>query len=172
MMAPAGSHRKRESSASIVEAFSGTRQRKEIMHRARRWFLLPILLSSVLLTGCAGVGLTLLGVGAGVAAGTAVSYTLDGIAYRTFTAPLPKVERAALKALDRMGIEVMDKEKTEEGKTIKAAGNDREIEVQLERISAKGTRIRTVVSQGSFFKDRATATEIIIQTEKVLNEAG
>ena len=55
------------------------------MHRARRWVFLPIFLSSVLLTGCAGVALTLLGVGAGVAAGTAVSYTLDGTAYRTFT---------------------------------------------------------------------------------------
>ena len=142
------------------------------MHHARRWFFLPIFLASVLLTGCAGVALTLLGVGAGVAAGTAVSYTLDGIAYRTFTAPLPQVERAALAALDRMGMEVENKEKTKKGITIMAKGNEREIEVQLERISAKGTQIRTVVSQGGFFKDRATATEIIIQTEKILAGAG
>ncbi|MCE3242614.1 MAG: hypothetical protein K0Q83_3121, partial [Deltaproteobacteria bacterium] len=39
------------------------------------------------LSGCAAVGMTLFGVGAGVATGTSVSYTLDGIAYRTFTAP-------------------------------------------------------------------------------------
>ena len=142
------------------------------MHRARRWVFLPIFLSSVLLTGCAGVALTLLGVGAGVAAGTAVSYTLDGIAYRTFTVPLPQVERAALAALGRLGMEVEKKEKTEKGITIMAKGNEREIEVQLERISVKGTQIRTVVSQGGFFKDRATATEIIIQTEKVLAGAG
>jgi len=36
--------------------------------------------------GCAAVGLALFGVGAGVAGGTGVSYTLDSIAYKTFTA--------------------------------------------------------------------------------------
>ena len=54
-----------------------------------------------LLNGCAAIGLTLFGVGAGVGTGTAVAYTLDGTAYRTFTAPLLKVEDATLLALDR-----------------------------------------------------------------------
>lgn len=120
-------------------------------------------------SGCAAVGLTLIGVGAGVTSGTAVSYTLDGIAYRTFTVPLPKVETATLTALDRMGIKVEAKEKTEQGRLIKASGVDRQIEVEFEAISSKTTRIRTVAKQGVFFKDRATATEIILQTEKVLN---
>lgn len=128
-------------------------------------------LSALLLSGCAAIGLTLFGVGAGVTTGTAVSYTLDGIAYRTFTAPLPKVESATLLALDRMGIKVAGSEKTEEGKLIRALGVDRQIEIQLETISPKTTRIRTVAKQGIFFKDRATATEIIIQTEKILNGA-
>jgi hypothetical protein len=35
-------------------------------------------------------------------------------------------------------------------------------------VSLKTTRIRTVAKQGIFFKDRATATEIIMQTERVL----
>jgi len=112
--------------------------------------------------------MTLFGVGAGVTTGTAVSYTLDGIAYRTFTAPLSQVESATRTALDRMGIRVEATAKTEQGKAIKAVGNDREIEVELEMVSAKTTRIRTVAKQGVFFKDRATATEIILQTEKVL----
>jgi Protein of unknown function (DUF3568) len=121
-----------------------------------------------LLSGCAAVGMTLFGVGAGVATGTSVSYTLDGIAYRTFTAPLPQVESATRTALDRMGIRVEATAKTDQGKAIKAMGNEREIEIELERVSAKTTRIRTVAKQGIFFKDRATATEIIYQTEKVL----
>jgi len=121
-----------------------------------------------LINGCAAVGMTLFGVGAGVTTGTAVSYTLDGIAYRTFTAPLSQVESATRTALDRMGIRVEATAKTEQGKAIKAIGNDREIEVELEMVSAKTTRIRTVAKQGVFFKDRATATEIILQTEKVL----
>lgn len=129
-------------------------------------------LISVFLNGCAApVALTLLGVGAGVTTGTAVSYTLDGIAYRTFTAPLPQVERATLLALNDMGMQVESAQKTQEGKAIKASGVDRQIEVELEAISSKTTRIRTVAKDGVFFKDRATATEIILQTERILTKA-
>jgi len=127
-----------------------------------------ILGALLLLSGCAAVGLTLFGAGSGVATGTSVSYTLDGFAYRTFTAPLPKVENAARTALDRMGLKVEASAKTDQGKALLATGNDREIEVLFEEVSSKTTRIRTVAKQGIFFKDRATATEIIIQTEKVL----
>jgi len=131
-------------------------------------FLFLLLYLFLLLPGCAAVGLTLFGVGAGVATGTSVSYTLDGVAYRTFTASLPQVESATRSALDKMGIKIEATAKTEQGKAIKAVGNDREIEVELEMVSAKTTRIRTVAKQGVFFKDRATATEIILQTEKIL----
>jgi hypothetical protein len=124
------------------------------------------------LSGCAApVALTLFGVGAGVTTGTAVSYTMDGIAYRTFTAPLPQVERATLRALNDMGMEIGGTEKTNEGKAIKAKGVDRQIEIELQAISAKTTRIRTVAKDGIFFKDRATATEIILQTERILGNA-
>lgn len=120
------------------------------------------------LSGCAAVGLTLFGIGAGVTTGTSVSYTLDGFAYRTFTAPLPQVESATRTALDRMGLKLEASAKTEQGKALLAKGNDREIEVELEALSSKTTRVRTVAKQGVFFKDRATATEIIMQTEKAL----
>lgn len=129
------------------------------------------LVFAVSMNGCAAIGLTLLGVGAGVSTGTAVSYTLDGYAYRTFTASLPRVEAATITALNRMGIAVEGNEKTDEGKSIRALGSERQIEIQLETISANSTRIRTVAKQGFFFKDRATATEIILQTERILNGA-
>jgi hypothetical protein len=75
------------------------------MKNNRTLFQILCLLASVfLLGGCAAVGMTLFGVGAGVTTGTAVSYTLDGIAYRTFAAPLPEVEKATRTALHRMGI--------------------------------------------------------------------
>ena len=126
------------------------------------------------LNGCAApLALTLFGVGAGVTTGTAVSYTMDGIAYRTFTASLPQVERATLRALNDMGMEIggTGTEKTIEGKAIKAKGLDRQIEIELQAISSKTTRIRTVAKEGIFFKDRATATEIILQTERILEKA-
>jgi len=136
---------------------------KQISH-----FLLVSVGLIILCEGCAAVGMTLFGVGAGVTAGTSVAYTLDGIAYRTFTVPLPQVESATRTALDRMGIKVDSTAKTEQGKAIKATSNDRAIEIELEMVSAKTTRLRTVAKQGIFFKDRATAGEIIFQTEKVL----
>ena len=134
-----------------------------------RVFLVVLVFGAVFaLTGCAAVGLTLFSVGAGVTTGTSVAYSLDGIAYKTFTAPLPQVESATRTALDRMGIKIEATSKMEQGKAIKAQTNDREIEIELEIVSKKTTRIRTVAKQGIFFKDRATATEIIIQTEKAL----
>ena len=132
---------------------------------------LTALFLSLFLSGCAAIGLALLGVGAGVATGTAVSYTLDGTAYRTFTVPLPQLQTATLTALDRMGIKVEAKRKTDKGESIKASGADRQIEVELETISPKSTRMRTVAKQGVFFRDRATAIEIILQTENVLGGA-
>jgi hypothetical protein len=46
--------------------------------------------------------------------------------------------------------------------TLFGEGVDRQIEIELQAISSKTTRIRTVAKDGVFFKDRATATEIIL----------
>jgi hypothetical protein len=127
-----------------------------------------LLSSTLLLSGCDPVSMTLMSIGAGVATGTSVSYTMDGYAYRTFSAPLPEVENAARTALNRMGIKVAASSKTEQGRALLARTGDRDIEIELERVSPRTTRIRTVAKQGVFFKDRATATEIINQTEMVL----
>jgi len=142
---------------------------RHMANRVTQFRYVFVLLTFFMLHGCvAGVGLTLFGVGAGVTTGTSVAYTLDGIAYKTFTAPLPQVENATRTALDRMGIKIEATSKIDQGKAIKAVSNDRDIEIELEMVSNKTTRIRTVAKQGIFFKDRATATEIIIQTEKAL----
>jgi hypothetical protein len=82
------------------------------MERQKLQMLFVGLFFSLLLSGCAAVGMTLFGVGAGVATGTSVSYTLDGIAYRTFTAPISQVEGATRTALDRMGIKIEATSKT------------------------------------------------------------
>jgi hypothetical protein len=74
-------------------------------------------------------------------------------------------------ALNDMGIKVQSTEKTDEGKAIKASAIERQIEIELQAISSKTTRIRTVAKDGIFFKDRATATEIILQTERILGKA-
>lgn len=118
---------------------------------------------SALIAGCAPLSFTAMGVGAS----TGVNHTLTGITYRTFTAPMPKVRGATLSALNRMGIKVGARSKTEGIETINATAADREIEIQLEPLSANATRMRAVARNGLFY-DSATATEIILQTEKAI----
>jgi len=67
-----------------------------------------------------------------------------------------------------MGVRIKATALLDQGKALKAQSYDREIEIELEMVSAKATRVRTVAKQGVFFKDRATATEILVQTEKAL----
>jgi hypothetical protein len=53
---------------------------------------------------------------------------------------------------------------------IKASAVDRIIEIELERLSRRTTRMRVVANKGTiFFKDAATATEIIVQTASTLD---
>ena len=113
--------------------------------------------------GCEPVTLTAMGVGA--AAG--VQHTLTGIAYRTFSVPLPRVRSAVLAAFQRMGIKLGTKEAIENGERLTARASAREIEVELEAITPKTTRMRSTAKTG-FFRDAATATEIILQTEKLV----
>jgi len=121
--------------------------------------------------GCAAIGLTLFGVGAGVAAGTGTSYTLDGIAYRTFTAPLDDVRRAAHTTLTRMDIALKSDETADGGgRAIVAAAGDRTVHIDLERLTARTTRMRVTVKQGWIWRDRATAGELIAQTEHALDD--
>ena len=111
-------------------------------------------------------------VAAGVGGSAAVSHTLGGITYRTFTASQQEVKSASLTALSRMGLRVTGTERGEHGaQIVKARGNDRDIEITFEPISQSTTRMRVIARNGSVFFDSATATEIILQTEKRLTRA-
>jgi hypothetical protein len=130
---------------------------------ARLQFCCMALASLASLTACAPLALTAVGVGS--AAG--VQHTLNGVAYRTFTAPLPQVRSAAIASLNRMGIKVDSRDKAGEGEVIKAKANGREIEIEFDALTPNTTRMRTAVRNG-LFMDAATSTEIILQTERVL----
>ena len=103
--------------------------------------------------------------GVGIGMSTGVSHTLDGITYKTFTAPLPRIRESALDALERMGITVKSTGKTGNGERIQAKSGDRDVEIELEAISPRATRMRSVVKRGMFYYDNATANEIISQTQ-------
>ena len=120
------------------------------------------------LGGCAGVGLALFGVGAGISGGTGVNYTLDSVAYKTFAASEPELRTATLRTLKRMAIDVTENQATESGRQITANAGDRTVDIELDRITAKTSRMRVNVKKGWILRDRATAGEIIVQTEKSL----
>lgn len=131
--------------------------------------LLILLIGSAVSSGCAAVGLTLLGVGAGLSGTTAVSYTLDSIAYKTFTASEVGLRVATLKTLKRMDMTVNENQPTDSGRRIVADAGDRTVEIEIDRLTSKTSRMRVNVKRGWFFKDRATAAEIIVQTERTLD---
>ena len=122
------------------------------------------LLVAVSTTGCMPLGVTALGVGGS----TAVSHTLNGITYRTFTASSGKVKKAAMTALSRMDIKVTSTTVQNKVEILNAAASSRTIQVQLEALTANTTRMRVTATNGGFIYDSATATEIILQTERVM----
>ena len=134
----------------------------------KKHFLIPFLvvLISTGTQGCIGVALT----AGGLASAVAVDHTLGGIAYKTFTVPAKDVRSATLKGLKQMDIGVEDTQETESGYQILASASNRTIEVDLEELTPKTTRMRVVAKKdGGVLRDSATATEIIIQTAQVLD---
>jgi hypothetical protein len=129
----------------------------------------PILLSICLLglAGCQPLAISVLGAGAG----TALRYSIDGATSRTFTASAAEVKHASLEALERMGIAFESFDRFEYGELIFARAENRAIEIEIEPISARATRMRIAAKNGSFFYDNATASEIVAQTERALASA-
>ena len=119
----------------------------------------------LLLPGCGALPVTALGVGASAG----IQHHVNAVNYRTFATPLPKVRKAVNTALDRMDIRVASRERIEGGERIFAKVAQRDIEIELEYLTAKATRMRSSARYG-LFMDGSTAIEIIQQTEKVLNE--
>jgi hypothetical protein len=125
--------------------------------------------SAALLSACEPLSMAALGVGGSAA----VNHRVGNVGSRTFTASLPRVKSASLSALRRMGVQADAPKKTDTGELITARAGNREIEVELESLTANTTRMRVVAREsGSFFYDGSTAAEIIVQTEKNLGERG
>jgi hypothetical protein len=119
------------------------------------------------LAACEPVAIALLGAGAS----TAIRYNLDGVAARTFTAPLAAVKDASLAALERMGLTLDSTSRFETGETLFARAENRDIEVEIEPISKQATRLRVTAKNGRLLYDNATAMELVQQTERLLTAA-
>jgi hypothetical protein len=123
----------------------------------------------VSLQGCAAAGLAVLGAGAGVGMGIGVEHELNGVTYKTFAAPIDTVHLAARGTLARLKMPITGDARTASGWSLTASATDRTIDIQLERLTPATTRMRVVANEGGiFFKDSATATEIVLQTAEGL----
>jgi hypothetical protein len=115
--------------------------------------------------GCVPVAVT----AGGVAMATGVTHTLSGMVYKTFTTPEANVKHATLGALNRMQIHVVESKREGTSDKIKARAADRDIEIEIEALTPNTTRMLVVAKKdGGLVHDSATATEIILQTEKMV----
>lgn len=126
--------------------------------------------------GCAAIGLAVIGTALGVAGGTGTAYTLDGIAYRTFTASVDDTRLAALRTLRRMDMKIESDTKTPaaegtlETREIVANAGNRKVYIEFEKLTSRTTRMRVTAKQGWFWRDRATAGEVVAQTADAVDE--
>jgi len=129
----------------------------------KKTVVVVLALGSLSLQGCVAVGLTALGVGMA----TGVSHTLSGMVYKTFSSSQKNVKQATYTAFNRMQIRVVNAKKSGSTETIVAKAGDRDIEVELEALTPATTRMLvTAKKDGGLLRDGATATEVILQTEK------
>lgn len=144
-------------------------KRKAILAR----FLCAVALAA-LVSGCAAAPVALLpaAVPAIIAgAGGGITYTFTNIAYRTITRPSEEIERAALRAMEKMSIRVDGVSRGEHVTRISARARGLVIKIDLERMTPTLTRMRVNAKRGLVFKDKNTAFEIIFQTELAMAAA-
>ncbi|MGC1453740.1 MAG: DUF3568 family protein [Nitrospirota bacterium] len=133
----------------------------------KSYFKLSILLYIVVASsGCAVLGLA---GPAAVSGGTAgVNYTFSNNVYKTISYPVAAVDAALNKALKKMDIKETKHKATEGTVSVTAATANLAIYIYLEKVTPTVTNIEVNAKKGVFVKDKAMATEIIVQTEKSL----
>jgi hypothetical protein len=131
---------------------------------------LGLVVLAVAFQGCAGLPLAAFSIVAGTGAGVGTGHAMDSITYKTFSVPLTGLSKATLMTLDRLDMPVTEVANTEDGQTITALAGDRTIEIELDRLTAFATRMRVVAKKNFFIRDKATAAEVIAQTDRTLTD--
>jgi hypothetical protein len=122
----------------------------------------------VVAQGCATVGIPRPLSRGAVPTAPGVETTVAGSAYRTFNAPVDRMRLATLATFKRMKMTVKTDDATDDGRELVAVGADHTIYVQLERLTARTTRMRITAKSGWLWRDRAPAGEMLAQTERTL----
>jgi len=121
-----------------------------------------LFVSTLIFTSCAVVApLALTSTSMGVA------YYYMNVSEKTCVYDLDTMNRASLVTLKRMGFKLGEQSKDEDGdRKIKANAEDLNIIVKLKKITQKCTKIKVTARKSVVIRDKATAAEIILQTER------
>jgi len=137
---------------------------------------LALVVLAMTASGCAAlalpaIGTSVMGNAAGGAAKAGVERTMSGAMYRTFSAPLADVRDAVRQSFRDREIQISEDDLLiGGGAKIKGEALHRHITVRLEPITPALTRLKLVVRHGLFGRDPATASELIEQTVRALEE--
>jgi len=119
-------------------------------------------LSSLIFTGCAVVAPIAL-----TSTSMGVAYYYMNVSEKTCVYDLDTMCRASTLTLKRMGFKLGEQSKDEDGdRKIKADSEDLNITIKLKKITHKCTKIKVTARKSVVIRDKATAAEIIMQTEK------
>jgi hypothetical protein len=127
--------------------------------------LLIAALSLFCLTGC----IEFLGA-AGSGAAVTAEYILSGSVEKTMCFEYGRTKKALLVALCRMQIVADKAVEVEGGEEILARANQMEIKVELKEITPRVTKISVRAGDGFLRWDKATAHEILAQTNKIAED--
>ena len=126
----------------------------------------------IALEGCALLPVAALAGAALNAGGSAISkgteYTMGGTAHRTFTSPIADVHRAILATFDRTGLRLERDESADDARWLVGKAEHRTVKIRLTPLTPTLTSMQLVVKRNILLKDRATATELVEQTERSL----
>jgi hypothetical protein len=132
-----------------------------------RLSVLTLITAALAFQGCAAPGIPRPLTSGGVAT-HGVEHSAGGVASRTFNTPMEQLRRATLTTFKRMDLALKSDDAKDERRELVATSGDRTIHVELERITARTTRMRITAKQGWLWRDRAAAGEIIARTERTL----
>jgi hypothetical protein len=134
--------------------------------------MLLVVASGAGLNACApAAGVAIMSSSAGAATGAGIERTMGGKQHKTFVDPIGDVEAAARDVLDRMALTLDEAKDKEDGRIFKASAEHRQIDLELEQLTPRTTRLTVVAKRHTaFFPDEATATEIILQIAKALED--
>jgi hypothetical protein len=124
-----------------------------------------IVLSLSSLSGCA-TAITMVGSGAAMAA----EYYLKAKVSKTITCDFLMLKKAVFVALTDMQIPLEQVSEVLEGEQITGKTEDLSVTVVLTRITPKVTRLDVNVDKGFIGRDKATAQEIVHQTDEIVEK--